>query len=92
MCCEISISFTAGLCACVVWVVSVTYVGAVPVLFVLHVCMLRDCEGDGTAGVGDRGGAVVVSVWHEYVGGIRGSGIVFSAAGVIGMSVVRVMT
>ena len=22
-------------------------------LFVLHVCMLRKCEGDGNAGVGD---------------------------------------
>ena len=22
-------------------------------LFVLHVCMLRECEGDGSAGVGD---------------------------------------
>ena len=22
-------------------------------LFVLHVCMLRECEGDGNAGVGD---------------------------------------
>ena len=23
-------------------------------LFVLHVCMLRECEGDGNAGVGDE--------------------------------------
>ena len=35
-------------------------------LFVLHVCMLRecDCEGDGNAGVGDVGGMVVVSAGH----------------------------
>ena len=38
-------------------------------LFVVHVCMLRECEGDGNAGV------VMVSVGHEYVGGARGSGI-----------------
>ena len=23
-------------------------------LFVLHVCLLRECEGDGNAGVGDK--------------------------------------
>ena len=32
---------------------------------------------------------VVVSAGHEYVGGARGSGIVSSAADVLGMSVVR---
>ena len=45
-------------------------------LFVLRVCMLREYEGDGNAGV------VVVT---------RGSGIVSSAAVVLGMSVVRGM-
>ena len=34
---------------------------------------------------------VVVSVWHECVGGTRCSGIVPSAADVLGMSVVRGM-
>ena len=38
-----------------------------------------------------EGYVVVVSVWHEYVGGTRGSGIVSSAAGMLGMSVVRRM-
>ena len=67
----------------------VTYVDAVVavtmmrVLFVLHVCMLRECDGDANAGV------VVVSAGH--VGATRGSGIVSSAADVIGMSVVRGM-
>ena len=36
-------------------------------------------------------GVVVVSAVHEYVGGTRGSGIMSSAADVIGMSVVRGM-
>ena len=31
-------------------VVSVTVIRVL--LFVLHVCMLRECEGDGNAGVG----------------------------------------
>ena len=31
---------------------------------VLHVCMLRGCEGDGNAGVGDGGGVVLVSAVH----------------------------
>ena len=52
-------------------------------LFVLHVCMLR--EGDGNSDVGDRGGVVVVSAGH--VGGTRGSGLVSSAADVLEMSV-----
>ena len=34
---------------------------------------------------------VGVSAGHEYVGGTRGSGIVYSAADVLGMSVVRGM-
>ena len=33
--------------------------------------MLRECEGDGTAGVGDAGGVILVSTGH--VGGTRGS-------------------
>ena len=32
-------------------VVAVTVM--IVLLFVLHVCMLRECEGDGNAGVGD---------------------------------------
>ena len=35
-------------------------------LFVLRVSILRVCEGDDSAGVGDEGGLVVVSAWHEY--------------------------
>ena len=60
-------------------------------LFVLDVSMLRECEGDGSGDVGDKGGVVGVSACHEYVGGIRGSDIVSSAADVLGMSVVRGM-
>ena len=56
-------------------------------LFVLHVCMLRECEGYGNAGMVDVGGVVVVSAVHA--GGARGSGIVSSAADMIGMSVLR---
>ena len=33
----------------------------------------------------------MVSAWHEYVGGTRGSGIVPSAADVLGISLVRRM-
>ena len=33
-------------------------------LFVLHVSMMRECEGDGNAGVGDGGGVVMVSAGH----------------------------
>ena len=46
---------------------------------------------DGNSGVSDRGGVVVVSAGCEYVGGTRGSGIVYSADDVLGMSVVRGM-
>ena len=46
-------------------VVSAPYVGDVPVMrvlvFVLHVCMLKECEGDANAGVGDWEGVIVVS-------------------------------
>ena len=55
-------------------------------LFVFHVCMLKECEEcevDDNAGVGDKWG-VVVSARH--VGGTRGSGIVSSAANVLWMS------
>ena len=54
-------------------------------LFVLHVCMVRECEGDGNAGVGDGEGVVVMSAGHEYVGGTRGSGKVSIAAEVLGL-------
>ena len=61
-------------------------------LFVLHVCMLRVCEGDDNAGVGGGGGGGgAVGVTAGHVGGTRGSGIVSSAAGVLGISVVRGM-
>ena len=59
------------------------------VLFVLHVNMLRECEGDENAGVGDGGGLFVVSAGH--VGGTCGSGIVSSEADVLRISVVRGM-
>ena len=36
-------------------------------------------RGCSNAGMGDGGGVVVVSAGHTYVGGTRGSGIVFSA-------------
>ena len=32
-----------------------------------------------------------MSAWHEYVGGTRGSGMVSSAADVLGLNVVRGM-
>ena len=41
--------------------------------------------------MGDGKGVVVVRAGHEYVGGTRGSGIVYSAAYVPRMSVVRGM-
>ena len=46
-------------------------------LFVLHVCMLRECQGDGNAGV------VAVSA---YMGGTRGSGVLSTACDVLEMS------
>ena len=55
----------------------------------LFVCMLRECEGNVNAGVGDGGGVVVVSVGH--VDGTFGSGIVSSTTYRLGMSVVRGM-
>ena len=51
--------------------------------------MLRECEGDGNAGVVDGGGVAVVSAGH--VDGTRGSLIVSIATDVLRMSVVRGM-
>ena len=58
-------------------------------LFVLHVCMLRECEGDGNTGVEDGGCVVVLGTVPVDI--TRGSGIVSSTADVLGMSVVRGM-
>ena len=44
------------------------------------------CKGDGNTGVGSGGGVVAVSV---YMGGTRGSGVLYSTCVVIEMSVVR---
>ena len=44
----------------------------------LHVCLLRECEGDGNVGVG-----------CEYMCGTRGLCVVFSADDVLEVSVVR---
>ena len=58
-------------------------------LFVFHVCMLRECDGARVTAMLVYGGGVVVGAVH--VGGIRGSDTVSSAADVLGMSVVRRM-
>ena len=50
---------------------------------------VRGCEGDGYAGVGGGEGVIAVIAGHEYGGCTRVSGIVCSAADVLGMSVVR---
>ena len=42
-------------------------------LFLLDVCMLRECKGDGNPGVGARGAGC------EYMGGTRGSSVVSSS-------------
>ena len=60
-------------------------------LFVWDVSMLRECEGDGNAGVVNRGSVVSVSAVHESMGGTRDSGIVSSANDLLEMSVVRGM-
>ena len=47
-------------------------------LFVLHVCMVREREGadgDGNTGLGSGRGVVAVSA---YMGGTRGSGVLFN--------------
>ena len=67
---------------CAVVAVTVIHV----LLFVLLVCLLRGCEGDGNAGVGFGGGVVAVSA---YIGGIRGSGVLASAGDMLEISVVR---
>ena len=48
----------------------------------MHVC----CEGDGNIGMGSGVGVVAVSV---YMGGTRGSGVLYSACDVLEMSVVK---
>ena len=59
-------------------------------LFVLHVCMLREYDGARLTAMLVWGvDEVVVSAGH--VGGTRGSGIVSSAADVLWISVVRGM-
>ena len=60
-------------------------------LFVLHVCLLRECDSVRvtTMLVWGMGCVVVVSAGH--VGDTRGSCIVSSAAGVLGITVVRGM-
>ena len=76
---EIFLTFTAGsvyLCGLCGhhWsfceVVFVPYVEEVTVmhvlLFVLHVCMLRVCEGDGNVGVGDGRCVVAESAGYEW--------------------------
>ena len=55
------------------------------ILCVLHVGMVGECEGDINAGMGDGEGVVIVSAWHEYVGGTPDS------ADMLGMCVVRGM-
>ena len=55
-------------------------------LFVLHVCDVKVCEGDGNAGVGSGGGVVAVSA---CMSGTRGSGVLSSACDVPEKSVVR---
>ena len=52
--------------------------------------MLRECDGDGNAGVRAGGGVVMVSRECEYLGGTRGSGFVLTADDVLEMSVVYV--
>ena len=108
---EISLTFTAGsvslYCVCgrllsVCEVVVVPYVDAVvavtvmrSLLFALHVCLLRECDGVRLTAMlvwrwtrcGDGRG--VVSAGH--IGGTRGSGIVSSATDLLWMSVVRGM-
>ena len=68
-------------------------VGAVTVmcvlLFVLHVSMVRECEGARVTAMLVWGWVVVVSAGHECVGGTRGSSIASSAADVLGMRVMR---
>ena len=57
----------------------------------LRVCMLRECECDGNAGVGDGRCVVAVSAGCECMGGTYGygSGVVSSANDRLEMSGVR---
>ena len=52
-------------------------------LIVLHVCMLRECEGYGNAGMGDERGMIAVSPGCECIGGTCGSGVVSSSNNVL---------
>ena len=65
-------------------VVSVTVMRVL--LFVCEMSMLRECEGDGNAGVGDGAGVVSVCAGCEYIG-TRGSGIMSTADDVLDISV-----
>ena len=51
--------------------------------------MLRECEGDGNAGVGAGGSVVSIIIGCDYMGGTCGSGVVSSAYDVLEMIVVR---
>ena len=102
-CCACDLTFTAGsvrlcgLCShplsdCEV--VFVPYVDAVTVMYVLlyvmRVCMLRECEGcegDDNAGVWGQG--MCGCSGCECMGGTRGSYVVSSADDVLEMRVVR---
>ena len=53
-------------------------------LFVLHVCLLRECDGARLTAMLVWGMGVVSA---RHVGGTRGSGIMSSAADVLWMSV-----
>ena len=64
-------------------VVAVTMIHVL--LFVFHVCMLRECEGDGNAGVGNGGGVVAASA-GVCMGCTPGLGV-SSADNVLEMSV-----
>ena len=48
--------------------VMVTVIVMHVLLFVLHVCMLRECEGEGNASEGNGGDVFVVSAgnWFRY--------------------------
>ena len=86
--CVVSVFIWSSVCAvvvvpCVDAVVAVTVMRVL--LFVLYVCMLRECDGARFTAM-LVWGMVVVSVGH--VGGTRGLGIMSSAADVLWMSVV----
>ena len=76
-------------------VVSVPYVGAVVavtvmhvLLFVLHMSMVRDCDGSRvTAMLVWETGEVVASAGHEHMCGKRCSAIVSRSAYMLGVSV-----